>query len=130
MQPTKPSRPPFSSEDLALIDRFRGHPRNPIRKKRSPRSLAPLLDKLISRMTLNQGERPETAILENWAHLVGSDYAQRCTPGRLEKDGTLVVFAPNPVLRQELALRKRQILRKIHELPGCGLIKNLLLRGG
>lgn len=121
---------PFSAEDLALIDRFRGHPRNPVRKTRDPRGMANSLDRILANLRVTNDSTPEKTILENWAYLVGHSYAQRCAPARIERNGTLIILAPNPVVRQEIGFQKRRIINKIRKLPGCLLVRSILLRGG
>ncbi len=121
---------PFSADDLALIDRFRGLPRNPVRKTRAPADLAGRVDRILSTLRINGGTTPERAILDNWASIVGQGRTSRCTPARLQRDGTLVILAPNPVVRQELAFDKRAIVSRIRKLPGCGLVRSIILRGG
>lgn len=130
----KPPRPikvrPFSAEDLALIDRFRGAPRNPIRKTRSPNSMGVKMNGILASLRVNHGETPERTILTHWKDLLGEERAHRCAPARLQRDGTLVVLAPNPVVRQELSFEKRRLLGKIRKLPGCAFVRSILLRGG
>lgn len=130
MRPPRPQAGrPFSAEDLAVIDRFRGAPRNPVRKTRRPRDLSPQIDGILSSLRVG-GDSPERVILENWRGIAGADRADRCAPARLQRDGTLVVLAPNPVLRQELSFGKRAMIAKIRRLPGCGFVRAILLRGG
>ncbi|MFP4357801.1 MAG: DUF721 domain-containing protein [Puniceicoccaceae bacterium] len=121
---------PFTADDLALIDRFRGLPRNPLRKTRAPADLAGRMDRILSALRINGGDTPESAILAHWADIVGPQRTSRCTPARLQRDGTLVILAPNPVVRQELAFDKRAIVSRIRKLPGCGLVRSIVLRGG
>ena len=129
-----PERPakirPFSAEDLALIDRFRGAPRNPVRKTRVPNPMGLKMDRILSHLRVEQEETPERTILAHWKELLGEERFQRCAPARLQRDGTLVVLAPNPVVRQELSFDKRKLLGKIRRLPGCAFVKSILLRGG
>lgn len=121
---------PFSADDLALIDRFRGAPRNPVRKTRSPGALGARMDGILASLRVNTGETPERTILAHWKKLLGPERAGRCAPARLQRDGTLVVLAPNPVVRQELSFEKRKLVAKIRRLPGCGFVRAILLRGG
>ncbi len=121
---------PFSAEDLAMIDRFRGLPRNPVRKTRAPRGMANSLDRILANLRVTSDATPEKTILENWEYLVGPAYAKRCAPGRIERSGTLIILAPNPVVRQELGFQKRKMINKIRKLPGCLLVRSILLRGG
>ncbi len=130
MSPPPAKVRPFSAEDLALIDRFRGAPRNPIRKTRPPDNMGHKMDRILSHLRVHHGETPERTILKHWKDLLGEERAGRCAPARLQRDGTLVVLAPNPVVRQELSFDKRRLLRKIRGLPGCAFVKSILLRGG
>ena len=127
----KPSKlKPFNAEDLSLIDRFRGLPRNPVRKTRSPNQLSSSLGRVLASLRVSGEDTPEQTILAEWANLIGPNYAKRCAPGRLQKDGTLIILAPNPIVRQELGFQRRAILNRIWRLPGCGRVRSLLLRGG
>ncbi|MBC2601475.1 DciA family protein [Puniceicoccus vermicola] len=121
---------PFSAEDLAVIDRFRGLPRNPIRKTRKPNDLASSMDRILSSLRVTTEKTPEQTILQSWEYLIGKSYAKRCAPGRIERDGTFIILAPNPIIRQELSLQKRRLLFKIRKLPGCLFVRSILLRGG
>lgn len=88
------------------------------------------MDRILDSLRVTSESTPEQTILENWSQLVGATCAKRCTPGRIERDGTLIILAPNPVIRQELGLQKRRILFKIRKLPGCLFVRSILLRGG
>jgi len=121
---------PFTAEDLALIDRFRGAPRHPVRKTRAPNAMGLKVDGILAGLRVNHGETPERTILAHWKDLLGEERCQRCAPARLQRDGTLVVLAPNPVVRQELSFEKRKLLGKIRRLPGCAFVRSILLRGG
>ncbi len=128
--PPKPKVRPFSADDLALIDRFRAAPRNPVRKTRRPTALGGRMDAILASLRVQTGETPERTILAHWKEILGPDRADRCAPARLQRDGTLVVLAPNPVVRQELSFDKRRLVAKIRRLPGCGFVRTIMLRGG
>lgn len=88
------------------------------------------MDRILKNLKVTSSETPEQTILANWESLIGRSSAQRCAPGRIESNGTFIILAPNPVIRQELALQKKRILFKIRQLPGCLCVRSILLRGG
>ncbi|MGE9291500.1 MAG: DUF721 domain-containing protein [Puniceicoccales bacterium] len=92
--------------------------------------MASSLDQILDNLRVTSNTTPEQTILKSWEYLIGKSYAKRCAPGRIERDGTFIILAPNPIIRQELSLQKRRILFKIRKLPGCLLVRSILLRGG
>lgn len=88
------------------------------------------MDRILSSLRVTSDSTPEQTILAHWEAIIGKGVAQRCAPGRIGRDGTFIILAPNPVIRQELALSKRRILFKIRKLPGCLCVRSILFRGG
>ncbi|MGF1452135.1 MAG: DUF721 domain-containing protein [Opitutales bacterium] len=115
----------------ALISELRGVPA-PARHgyDRGTKELAPLVDGLLKRFQIAE-ERVEEKIAANWRWLVGEHYAGRCAPQRISADGrTLLVFAATAVLCQELLFEKRPILKRLHQIPGCERLRELVIRTG
>ena len=92
--------------------------------------MAELIDGLVERFRI--GEAPvEERIAQHWTWLVGEHHAQRCAPQRLTDQGRrLLIFAATAVLCQELQFQKRSILQRLHEIPGCEGIRELVIRTG
>lgn len=93
-----------------------------------PLPVGGLLEVLIERYRIGQ-RRPEQIIMEHWLELMG-DNAHRCAPERIDTLGRLVVAVANPVLRRELAFRRRKLLHSLQKLEGCADITDIEFRAG
>lgn len=69
----------------------------------------------------------QSVIRENWKNIVPVTLAARCAPTELRENlSTLVVTCENAVIRQQMEFRKRAVLKKIRELPGCESVKKIV----
>lgn len=87
------------------------------------------LGKAISSMLKSVGI--DRAVLQNeslliWEKVVGKAVAENTTAEEV-KHGTLIVRVSTPVWRNELALRKGEILNKLNEALGKKVIRNIRL---
>lgn len=117
---------PFSRDVENLIANLRGVPENhSVSITRS--SLLPidsLMQVLIEKHQLTE-EGLEQRIMEAWPELVGKRSANRCRPVRLDEAGRLIVKVDNPTVRNEMRFDQRNILKRIHALPGGPAINAL-----
>ncbi|MDP6457434.1 MAG: DUF721 domain-containing protein [Candidatus Marinimicrobia bacterium] len=73
----------------------------------------------------------DRAVLQNealvvWEKVVGKAVAENTTPEEV-KHGTLIVKVSTPVWRNELAMRKGEILEKLNDTLGKKVIRDLRL---
>ena len=61
-----------------------------------------------------------------WGDVVGESIASK-TEAKEVKHGTLIVKVSTPVWRNEIAMRKREILKKLNAELGSTAIKNIRL---
>jgi len=71
----------------------------------------------------------DTAVRQNkalfiWEEVVGKAVAKNCTPEEV-KHGILIVRALNPVWRNEIAIKKKEILEKLNTKLGNKTIKDM-----
>ena len=113
----------FSKNIEDLIADFRGLPRNTTASSKHPP--VPFDNLLVVLKEKYKLEKPSTerTLVENWVEIFGTKLAGRCNPVRV-----LIVSVTNQTLRSELQFRKRAILKKIHTLPGCTSIKEIIIR--
>ena len=74
-------------------------------------------------------ERLDKAMRENktlfiWEDVVGKSVAKNCTPEEV-KHGTLIVRALTPVWRNEIAIKKNEIIEKLNSKLGKKTIKDI-----
>jgi len=101
-------------------DRSRSRPRD-------TKEASGLMDHLLRKHRIGM-KTPEEAIRDAWTEIVGEANAQYCHPLRLDREKTLVVGASNPVIRQELLFHKRMVIERIHAIPGCEGISDVVFR--
>lgn len=118
----------FSKNIEDLIADFRGLPRNTTASSKHPP--VPLDNLLVVLKEKYKLEKPSTerTLVENWVEIFGTKLAGRCNPVRIKEERVLIVSVTNQTLRSELQFRKRAILKKIHTLPGCTSIKEIIIR--
>ncbi len=96
--------------------------------KRSGRSIhiGVVLDRLF------RDKRHRTGLLTarlklRWAEIVGPEIAARAQPVRLFR-GRLLIHCDHDVWRTELAYLKPELLKRIAEVEGDGVVKEIFLR--
>jgi hypothetical protein len=120
----------FPRETSNLIASFRGIPADRGRSRPRPAfALGSLIEVLEERYKIGQ-ERIEDVIAHNWKELVGEHAAHRSCPERVGGGAILVIQVGNPVLRQEMQFKQKDILARIHRLPGGQVIQALNFRAG
>jgi predicted nucleic acid-binding Zn ribbon protein len=113
-----------------LIADLRNLPHNHSKARlRKERPLSALIDLLTEKHAIEQPSC-EKIIMKHWRDIVGSAMAHRCKPQKILHGNMLVIVTANPTLRNELALRKHEILSKIRTLPSCQGIQELFFKHG
>ena len=118
---------PFSKQVEDIIADFRSLPRTVTESSRYvPVRLDSVLDVLKEKYNL---EKPsaELSIVSHWSELFGN-LSGRCRPLSIKGGNTLIISVANQTLRAELQFRKHTILKKIQQLPYCGIIGELVIR--
>ena len=72
---------------------------------------------------LDRAIRQNKALLI-WENIVGKAVAKNCTPEEV-KHGILIVRASTPVWRNEIAIKKKEILEKLNKKLGKETIKEI-----
>ncbi len=124
---------PFQFSRLAeeLIGDLRGVPSEiPAKqRKRVTKPLADLVEDLLAKHQIGRAS-PEQAIRDRWSEVVGPANAHYSHAVAIDGRGKLVVIAQHAVVRQELSLHRRTIVGRIQKIPGCGHVRDLLIRAG
>jgi predicted nucleic acid-binding Zn ribbon protein len=87
------------------------------------KNLGTSLDALLVTLGLSKKIK-QHAIINQWADLVGASISSVAMPDRIY-DGVLFVKVKNISWRTELSFQKKQIMQKIEEEIGAGLIKDI-----
>jgi predicted nucleic acid-binding Zn ribbon protein len=89
-------------------------------------SIADLLDRLLAQKSWRRGvEAARIRIL--WNEIVGPEIAARAQPERLDR-GRLIVHCEHDVWRTELTYLRPELLKRIAEVMGDGVVKEIFLR--
>lgn len=113
-----------------LIADLRGLPNSRSRAKvRAATPLDNIVEVIFERYQIGQ-DNLENVIMQHWKDIVGEKTAHRCRPQRLVNNQRLIILAGNPVIRQELQFSQGKILRKLHTLPGCQCIRDVVILNG
>lgn len=113
-----------------LIANFRSLPENRDRSTdRSAFKMEALVDSIIQEYKIGE-LRLEENLLTHWRNIMGDVHADRCRPERVDKENRLIIAVSNPILRQELTFRERDILRRIREINGCEKINEIIFKAG
>lgn len=122
---------PLQREFQNLVANLRGVPEYSVRSwPRPTRQVSDIIPDLLTRWKISE-QTPQEILLEHWEEVIGNPgLAQLCQPQRIDTGWKLWVAVADPVIRQELFFRRRQLLQKIQKLPGCGVIRDLYLCPG
>ncbi len=113
-----------------LIATLRGLPANRSRAKlRNTTNLDNLVEVIFERHQIGK-DNIEDVVMAHWKEIVGERTAHRCRPQRLVQGRKLIILAGSPVIRQELQFNQNRILRKLHALPGCHTINEVVILNG
>ena len=74
--------------------------------------------------------RPEENLITHWRTIMGGAHADRCRPQRIDKEHRLIVAVSNPILRQELTFRQKEILNRLKKISGCEEIDEIIFKAG
>ena len=86
-------------------------------------TLGEALRAVLARQQL-EGKAREHAAMGRWAEVVGADSARHSRPERVS-NGVMSVAADSPVWAQTLQMMKPQILARLAELVGPGVVRDL-----
>jgi predicted nucleic acid-binding Zn ribbon protein len=94
-----------------------------MRKRSSTKSLGQAVQDLVSSLGLDRRLQEYKAVT-NWAEIVGDHIAKVSSPVRISK-GVLVVSVRLSTWRNELTLRKKEIIGKLNAVIGEGTVKDI-----
>ncbi|MGF1484670.1 MAG: DUF721 domain-containing protein [Opitutales bacterium] len=121
---------PLSHEAQRLIASLRGLPPGDApARSRGPVALDGLIDTTLKNYRIGE-KRVEETIMRQWKHVVGEKWAERCSPVRIQNHRRLHVYAANSVVRNELMFRKREIIQRLRQLPGCEDLREVAFQQG
>ncbi|MDN5858820.1 MAG: DciA family protein [Pseudonocardia sp.] len=86
---------------------------------------------LVSRVSRERGwsaKLTDASVVGRWHELVGPDIADHCTPVSL-RDGELVLQAESTAWATQLRLLQRQLLRRIADAVGSGVVRRIRVVG-
>ncbi len=87
-----------------------------------------ILDTLVSRLGIKK-QLKKAEVIKDWESIVGKKIADE-TKAELVKGKTLFVNASSPVWAQELEFLKPELLKKIRQKIGQGIITDIRFRTG
>ncbi|MFQ5797353.1 MAG: DUF721 domain-containing protein [Bacteroidota bacterium] len=95
-------------------------------RKPKPESVAAIIQRLIDDLGLKKRYDQER-IVQQWSEIVGERIARRAEAMRIE-NGKLYVNVDRPTWRNELILRKRDILKQINAVMKHEVVKDIIFR--
>jgi len=95
-------------------------------RKPKPESLGAVIQKLIDDLGLKRRYDQER-VVQQWSEIVGETIAKRAKALRIVH-GTLYVSVDRPTWRNELILRKREILKRINAIMKREVLKDIIFR--
>jgi predicted nucleic acid-binding Zn ribbon protein len=95
-------------------------------KGRQPRALGGALEELVTTIGIAAPLR-RFSVLTSWEEIVGEQVAKVALPERIE-DGVLIVRVATAPWRAELTMRRGEILEKIVESVGAGIVRDIRFR--
>ena len=90
---------------------------------RPPQSIGKALAETLAHFKLEEKAR-NYEVITRWPEIVGEKISEFTSAEKLDK-GTLTVRVTNQVWRYELSLRSKEIVRKIAETCGDGIVKEI-----
>jgi predicted nucleic acid-binding Zn ribbon protein len=93
---------------------------------RPPQSIGKALQETLAHFKLDEKAR-NYEVVTRWPEIVGEKISQFTSAEKLDK-GILTVRVTNQTWRYELSLRSKEIVRKIAEMYGDGLVKEIRWR--
>ncbi|MDA7756814.1 DUF721 domain-containing protein [Opitutales bacterium] len=110
-----------------LIADFTGLPlEGDPRKNRPPATMEDIVEKIWGTWKIGAESSPEQIISENWGKIVGHGFANKCAPEKLDVTrGVLIIKTSGGAIKQELAFKRKSILKKICQLDSTWKIKDI-----
>ena len=87
------------------------------------KSVGDAIEELIAQLGIKKKLHEQDAFLV-WDQAVGERIAKVATPTRMLR-GTLIVSVKSGAWRNELSMRKQEIIRRINELVGDEILKDI-----
>jgi predicted nucleic acid-binding Zn ribbon protein len=97
----------------------------PMRHKKAVH-IADILERILGDRKFRQGVR-KAEITLRWSEIVGPEIAARTRPVHLSR-GRLLIECDHDVWRTELSFLKPEILKRIAEVEGEGVVKEIFLK--
>ena len=95
-------------------------------RKLKPEPVAAVIKRLITDLGLKKRYNQER-IIQRWPEIVGETIARRAKATRIE-NGKLYVSVDRPTWRNELILRKKDILGRINSVMKHDVVKDIIFR--
>lgn len=95
-------------------------------RKPKPESVATVIQRVIDNFGLKKRYDQER-IVQQWSNIVGETIARRAKATKMQ-NGKLYVSVDRPTWRNELILRKKDILRKINSIMKHDVVKDIIFR--
>lgn len=94
-----------------------------VRGSSRTKSVGEAIEELIAQLGIKKKLHEQDAFVV-WDEAVGERIAKVATPTRMLR-GVLIVSVKSGVWRNELSMRKREIVRRINELLGGEIVKDI-----
>jgi predicted nucleic acid-binding Zn ribbon protein len=95
-------------------------------QQKSIKSIDIVIDELVKDLGIKNKLQELDAVIR-WDEAVGKQIAQMTTATRITK-GVLLVHVKTSTWRNELVLRKKEIIEKLNNTIGSGLVKDIKFR--
>lgn len=99
-----------------------------MRGRGEPKTVGEVIDSIVTRLGIRRRLK-QAQVVERWDAIVGERIARETKPERVAGN-TLFVAASSPVWAQELEFLKREILAKIRDEMGKGVVADIRFRTG
>jgi predicted nucleic acid-binding Zn ribbon protein len=100
--------------------------RSQARAKKQPEPFALALDKFVHSVGITK-KMKQFSIITSWAEIVGEQIA-KVTEAERMNNGILFVKTKSAVWRNELSMRRMEILQKVNTAAGSKLVKEIRFR--
>jgi predicted nucleic acid-binding Zn ribbon protein len=100
--------------------------RSPARTKKQPEPFALALDKFVHHIGITK-KMKQFSIITSWSEIVGEQIAKVTEAERME-NGILYVRTKSATWRNELSMRRLEILEKVNVAAGSKLVKEIRFR--
>ena len=99
---------------------------NPSKTKKQPEPFAVALDKFVRQVGITK-KMKQFSVITSWAEIVGEQIARVTEAERID-NGILFIKTATAPWRNELTLRRMEILEKINAAAGSKIVKEIRFR--